>query len=173
MPTNKITDTTELLSDKDYEAINEIKKITHTIFYYIDKDLLLERIRNIVDESQIVNFRNERSKKFIDKNRPVLYLVVDKDLLIKNNQLPKFNTEDQEASFYSNIAFTEVLSKINAFINDCAHNNSDIQEFLNGRSLFKDLEKDGVLAKSSLFSSIFGIRIDRTNKNNVTVEMMI
>jgi len=167
-------DTSDILTEEEFKTLNELHKITRTIFYYIDRNLLLERIRAIVDECPFINFKNDRSRKFMDKNHPVMNLIVDKNFLYSENLLPtSFANEEAENSFYSNLVFDNIIRRINDFINDCIHNNANIQEFLNGRELFTDLEDKNLLTNTHIFSSIFAIRMDPKDKNIVTVEMMI
>lgn len=181
---NKKFDTSEVLTEDDYREIEDIKEIRKRLLAYINIEVLIEKIREIIDESDYVSFKNERSKKFIDKRRPIFYITIDKSKIFKSDEYKHsktFSSADKEASYYSNIVYKEVINKTTTFINDSLKNSKDneteeLKEYIMSTSLFKDdLPKDdeSFYSRMSILSMMFGMRLENDNKNNIALEMLI
>ena len=181
MSKDNIIDTSEVLTEEDYTEIEDIKEIRKRLISYINIDVLIDTIRDIVDKSEFVDFKNNRSKKFIDKKRPVFYLKINKSCFKSEKYKSKqeFRTEEKEASYYTNIIYSEIIVKITEFINTTIKedkDNKELKEFIKSTSLFKDLppkEDEDFYNRLSVISMMFGIRLAIEDKSIITMEMLL
>jgi hypothetical protein len=175
-------DTADVLNDKDYQEINEIKEIRKRILSYINIDVFIDTCRNIIEESHYVNFKNERSKKFINNKRPVFYLHIDKDVMkSKEYNKKKFKSNDEEIKYFSDVLYSEIIVKITSFINNSIKEDNDdsneLKEYISSTSLFEGLpskEDDASFYdRLSIISAMYGIRLDKDDASNITLEILL
>lgn len=169
---NNKVDTSNIMTEDDYKLMQEIKNIKRQLFSFIDMKVLINKIIEIVEESELVSFKNERSKKFIDTKRPLFHLTIDIEKSMVKYKKTKFKSENDEASFYSSVLFDEVINKISLFIKTSL-DSPEAEKILDKR-LFKDTNDEDIklLNKLSVLSTLYGIRLESINKNNVTLEIL-
>lgn len=180
MENNEKFDTSEVLTDEDYALINNIKTIKRNLFSFINMDLFVSNVSEIIDNSELVSFKNERAKKYIDKKRPIFLLTVDREKSMKENNITKFNSEEEEARFFSNIIQDEVITKITDIlkqsIDDIKKEDSDKIFNVN---IFDSDDKttnnmlNSTINKLSVISTLYGIRLEKNSKNNVVLELLL
>lgn len=173
-------DTSEVLTEEDYKTINNIIQLKKKIFQCIDMDNFIKRAVEIIDKSELVSFKNERVKKFIDKRRPNFILIVDKDKAMKQEQITSFSDEEAECKFYSDIIYNEVISKVTEIIKSALDdlNKDEAEQIYKEYPIFKDEDKGNKdlmngFKQMAIISSLYGMRLDKENKNNIVVEMLI
>ena len=173
-------DTSDVLTEEDYKTLENILRLKKKIFQCIDMDNFIKKATEIIDNSPLVSFKNERVKKFIDKKRPNFIIVVDKDKAMKEKGVKSFSDEEIECKFYSSIIYDEVISKITEIIkgalDDIGKDEKD--KIFKDITLFKKEDENNKelinnFKQLAVISSLYGMRLDKENKNNVVVEMLI
>ena len=64
------TDFDAQLTKEDERAIGQIMRLRKRLSSSFDRKWLVSLMRDIVDESELIEFFNSRSRKFIDENKP-------------------------------------------------------------------------------------------------------
>lgn len=174
----KITDTSSILTEQDLKEIDAIESIKKALFSYIDKEKLLKRIIDIIDESEFIDFKNARSRKFIDLKRPSFNLILNKEKILNDKKynptnIESFSNEKEEIEFLSNIVYSEIINKVTDYINDNIHKNKDFEDYILDKEIFKDyeLDKDGLKALLRIITTIFAMRFGKDHKENLILEM--
>jgi isoleucyl-tRNA synthetase len=181
-------DTSDVLTDEDYQQMSEIKEIRKRLLSYINIETLIEKIRDFIDESEYLDFKSKRSKKFIDTKRPVFYILIDKDKSLESEKYKpkrnKFKSADEEASYYTNIVYGEIITKVTEYINNTIRDSKDkegaeLKEFMKESSLFDDLEfederdVENFYKRVGIISMMFGVRLNKENNADIIVEMLL
>jgi hypothetical protein len=168
MVENKLVDSSKMLSNQDYKDLNAIKNIKKRIMDAMDKKIFIESIIDIVDSCDFIDFRNERSRKYINGDKPVL------NLTIKLENEDKYDSLEKEIKYKSKLVHDNITFKIIRLITDSINTNDKISEYVYSTELFKitDEEEKKNLSNFGIFSTMFGLRFDRNNPNNVVVEMI-
>lgn len=172
----KVFDTSDILSEEDKRDINDIEEVKKVLSAYLDKNKLIKKFIEIIENSDIIDFKNERSKKFIDSRRPMFNLVIDfKKIQEKEKHPITFSSEADEVRFFSNILHDEILFKVTDYIQTSVHSDPDLESFILNKEIFKDYkdDKDGLKKILSIITTIFGLRFNATDKRNVIIEMML
>jgi len=171
-------DTSEVLTDEDYKLIENIKTLKRNLFSFIKMETFIEAVVKIVDESELVSFKNERVKKFIDKKRPVFILTVDRDKAI-NKFGKKFNGEEDEAKFFSGIIFDEVISNVTTYLKQSIDDLSkeDKDKIFDVNLFDEENYENNMLSESinrlSVISTLYGLRLENNAKHNIILELLI
>ena len=173
MDTKNGIDTSDMLNDEDYKLMKEVKEIKRHILSYLDVNILVDKIRSLIEESEVVNFRNARSAKFIDARRPIYAIIIDKDKAMDKYPVKGgFTSEENEAQYWGQVVQDEVIDPFVTFLIQSIKGDESIQEFLNGRDLFVGISKENVANTAGMLSSIFGMRMEPENKNIISLEFM-
>lgn len=170
-------DTSMFLNENDLILMNEIQAIKNHVFNVIDKKKIVEVLVDIVDDSEIVNFKNERSKKFIDHERPILNLVIDKTKMEDVYGEFKPKNEEKESSYYQNVLYGEVISIFSNFINASIKGTEKQKDYLNKHQnifnkLIENITEEELMKAVTMFTTIFGIRLNNDDKSNVLLELL-
>jgi len=173
-------DTSEMLSEQDYRDMQDIRDIKKRVLTYIDLPVLIEQITEIIESSPFLNFKNERSKKYIDKKRPIFYLKVDRDLAMKSDKYKfrnaKFSSQNEEVKYFSNIIFMEIITNVTRYITECLKCNPDLEDYIANKDVFKDVGRENrknILNNTAVLSTMFGIRFSQDDSTIITLEMLI
>ena len=104
------------IDDLDSEDIKNLR-IRRTIASVLNRDNLVDILRDIVDKSELIDFTSSRSRKFISGERPELNLVLDLDLA-KDIQ-PKLGEEtaNDERIMRTEIIKEEIVKPVVNFFN--------------------------------------------------------
>lgn len=109
----------ELISRIDQieeDAITKSIEVTKAISAILDKQKLVQVLRDIIDASPCINFKTERAKKYINHERPTLLLTLDIDKVLElyPDYLEDFKSMDVDVqrSVRTAITQTEVADKI-------------------------------------------------------------
>lgn len=166
---NKFIDTSKMLSNKDFKDLNTIKNIKKRIMDAMDKQIFLESLIDIVDSCPFIDFKNERSKKYINPEKPIL------NLTIKLDKEKEYKSIEEELNYKSKLVHDNITFRIIRMITDSINTNENISEYVYSTELFNNLDEEekNNLTHFGIFSTMFGIRFDNSNRNNVVVEMLI
>jgi len=176
---NKL-DTSEMLSEKDYKDMQDIRDIKRRVLSYIDLPILIDYITGLIEKSPYLTFKNERSKKYIDKKRPIFYVKIDRDSVVNSEEYKvrnkNFTSQNEEVKYFSNVIFMEVITHTTRYINECLKSNPDLEDYIASKDVFKDIGKENRKAISSstaVLSTMFGIRFSQDDSTVITLEMLI
>jgi hypothetical protein len=172
-----IFDTSEGLTERDYQDIEDIKDIKRTLLSFINIDVLIEEIKHLIDDNVYINFKNERSKKFIDKRRPIFNIKIDSDLVKKSKEYKKssFSNEEDEVKYYSNIVFNELTRHITEFIRSAINDDDEIKDYIYSKQLFGELDETDrkQLNDIAIISMMFAAKYSKDDKSTVAYELLI
>jgi len=176
---NKL-DTSEMLSEKDYKDMQDIRDIKRRVFSYIDLPILIDYITELIEKSPYLTFKNERSRKYIDKRRPIFYVKVDREATVNSEEYKvrnkNFTNQNEEVRYFSNVIFMEVITHTTRYINKCLKSNPDLEDYIASKDVFKDIEKENRKSISdsvAVLSTMFGIRFSQEDSTIITLEMLI
>jgi len=172
MEENKI-ETSSLLSPEDYKLMSEIKTIKKHIMSYIDPQVLVDTLRTIINDSKVVSFRSSRAEKFININKPLFSVEVDRSQCIELYPTEQFSTEKQEAEYFTNVIHEEVINRFTTFLVESISDESDLTEFLNKQEIFKGISNENIENTAGMLTSIFGIRMDNEDMSKLAFEFLI
>ena len=139
----------ELNKNENYHKMNEFLKIKKSLKSCMDVNIFINKMKEIIDESENFSFRSERSKKFIDKNNPE-FILTYKKLNTKNIDTSKVSDMNKLTEKVTNIVFDEILSKASEFITESI---TDKEKF---DQLFKDIPEE--FSSKNIFN-IYTIRV--------------
>jgi len=173
-------DTSEMLTEQDYKDLQDIRDIKKCVLSYINLPILIEYITNLIEKSPYLNFKNERSRKYIDKRRPIFYIKLNKDDIINFKEYAfrnkKFSSQNDEVKYYSNVIFMEIITHVTRYINECLKCNPDLENYIAEKDIFKNIEKENrksILNNTSVLSTMFGLRFAQEDSTIITLEMLI
>jgi len=173
-------DTSEMLSEQDYKDMQDMRDIKRRVLAYIDAKILCEHIIDLIDKSPYLNFKNERSKKYIDKRRPIFYLKADREAAMNSKEYSvrnkKFSSQNEEVKYFSNVIFMEVITHVTRYITECLKANPELEDYIASKDVFKDVSKDNrkiMLDNAAVLSTMFGMRFSQEDSTIITLEMLI
>jgi hypothetical protein len=174
------TDTMDIMTDSDLKNLSDIKDIKQRVLAYINVEVLIEEILDIIENSEFVSLRSKRAKKFIDKKRPIFNLLIDiegakKSDLFKDKSNIRGMRQDDEQHFATTVIHRELIVKINSYIMSCLKQNPKLIDYITSKDIFKDCntEERNFLNNVSLISNIFAIRFSEQTTTIATIEMLI
>ncbi|AMS01293.1 hypothetical protein AR9_g209 [Bacillus phage AR9] len=158
-----LADTSKYLNQSDIENIVKVNKIKKDITSFFDMDLFINKMRDIIDESEHFDFRSKTSRLYIEKERPNFILkYVSDELTNKINSVQGSDPEETESiqiDIITEYIFNDVISKFSTFVTDCIKDTEKLND------LFSDIPDD---IKDILISNIYTIRPD-IKGNNIQV----
>lgn len=171
-------DTTELLTDQDLQDLEDYVSVKKRLYSYLDLNKLIKNIKKIINDSELVSFKNERSEKFIDVKKPIFYLKIDikkaidcKDYLRKDD---KFESLNSKVKYCSNIIYREVLCNITENIFDEIHKNPELESYILSKNIFKDYKDDEISLKMmmNVLTTTYGMRFDQNDPSNLVMQLL-
>ena len=175
----EVFDTSEVLTEEDYKLIENIKNIKRNLFSFINMETFINAVVKIVEDSELVDFKNERAKKYIDKKRPVFLLTVNREKAMSKLKKKSFGSEEDEAKFFSNIIFDEVISNITTYLKQSIDDLSkeDKDKIFDVNLFEEENYEQNMLSDSinklSVISTLYGMRLENSNKHNIILELLI
>ena len=134
-------DTSEMLSEQDYKDMQDIRDIKRRVLSFVDVAILVDYITGLIEKSPYLTFKNERSRKYIDKRRPIFYVKIDGDMVLNSKEYSirnkKFSSQNEEVKFYSNVVFMEVITHVTRYITECLKCNPDLENYIADKDIFK------------------------------------
>lgn len=176
-----ITDTSEVLTNRDLILLRSVKELKKQILAYIEVPILVQRIKEIINRSNIIYFKNERAEKYIKNSRPVFNVLINKDAIRLSpkyaDQFAKaIRTKQAEMSLYTNVIFDEVISEVTKFINDSISNDPTLEDYIESMDIFRQCtqeEREYLKNSTHVVSTLFGIRFSDNDPSSVLIEMVI
>jgi hypothetical protein len=157
----KLIDTYETMSDDERAELILIKKIRNNIKYFVGIDILIDKIKEIIENSEYFSFANERSKKYISKTKP-LFIVSPNYEKIENEHELLYRSCDQKEYFIGGRTNDKFTDDIN-YLQKLAHDEivkpySDyLMTFLKDNDKFNEILKKNGLEKINLDKSIINL----------------
>lgn len=150
----------------NYEDMTKLNSIKRTLKSCIDMDVLIDKMKKIIDESEEFSFRSERAKKFINKNDPTFILscsLLDKFKGLNPKDLSKLDTNkvSKLTDDITKLVNDKITSNVSNFINECV---LDKEKF---DSLFKNIPEE---FSDILLTRIYIIRVSIVD-NSVVVKL--
>ena len=146
-----IENNTLLTEEEDLENLNKFITYRNNLMYSIGIDNFINKMREIIDESEYFEFRSLKSRNYINKEKPIFVLKV------KSNYNKKFEGKN----FSDNRVADEITSEITELLRKSIINK--ISEFIinhiqNDESLKKIFDSFDSNLKNLCATNIFGIR---------------
>ena len=159
--TNNNYDTLDFLTDEDIQLMDDINKIKKHILTFFNPEVLVDKIRGFIKDSDILDFNNARSEKFINVRRPVYVIKLDKEKALEKYPLKRgrFLNESDEIEWITSCVYEEVIRPFSKFLADALRDDEDLDESLS--NIFTEIPQDVIDLGMFLMSSIFGIKIDK------------
>lgn len=137
-------------TEGDMELIENVNKVKKHLISYYSKEDLVDTIKELIDNSDNIKFKNKRAKKFININTPVFMITV------KDIDEDDFRKEDKLIQFMSNTIYDEIIDKFSDYFIEEDYP----EEFVTDNpELFQE---DGTLRDITkiIISSIFSMRFE-------------
>lgn len=177
---NQITDTSDVMTEHDYILVGNIKKLKKQLLQYIQVPILIEFIKDRISNSKYINFKNERSAKFINLQKPVFNILVNREAIRNDPQLKSgfinaCKKTNGELSYFSNLVFDEIIAPTTKFINDSIKNDPELEDYIESSDIFRDCsqEERDLIRNSSIVSTLFGLRFLESDHSTIIVEMLL
>lgn len=177
----KINDSQELMTREDEILLAQIEYIKKNIVTFIDKQKTIDKIIEIINNSDCFSFKSKRSLLSIDKNKPIFVITINKAKAEEIHKV-KFDSLEQKEKKSDDDYFTinkliqkEITSKFSDFMKDEVLDKEKFKEILKeNKVLFYDDKKveEAMGMISFLTSMIFSTNIELKN-NIIYLEYMI
>jgi hypothetical protein len=155
----------KMTSKDDLANIKNILKITRQMTSYLDRKKLLAEMITIISESECIVFSSDRSKKFIDHEKPVFKLKINipKAIEIHSDDLrfnpDRHNTEQEVVDFRMSVIHKEIVHPFGEIMRSALKNVD--------QNLLRDIPDAIELAKF-IVSSIFQVKLE-TSKGDFPI----
>jgi len=156
--------TDDLLNLDDIELLKKMQIVKKSITTLVKKSKIIDLLKDKINNSELVNFIDDRSRKFISVNRPIFSIMVDKEKSMSAYNHHEFKDDADESSFYSQVVHDEILSKF-------AEELDKLIKELNDENVKLGLEE--LPMELFIFSSITRLTLDETNKNIINLEFLL
>jgi hypothetical protein len=168
MGNNELPDTSQILSDDDLQVIASIRKIKRTLMASFQPGFLVETIKKLVEDSDVINFASARAAKFLNNESSTFSLSLDKEkaeLKYGRDSAIRFYSDEDVTKWISNCIYDEIINPFSTIMTEKLKNEEILKEEV--ESVFKvsreELKENLDSLERFLISSIFGIKIDLTN----------
>jgi|GEM_PF-2716516 len=151
-----------LITQEDVNAINTLQKVKKDIMRYIDMELFIDKVRDIIRNSDNFDFRSERVARFIDPEKPV-FVLKSPLLEVSGKNANNINYLDYLTDEITDVVANEIITKISDVITTCIKDTDGMD------SLFKDVPDD---IKVFYLTNIYTIRISPSS-NNINIQYFI
>jgi hypothetical protein len=160
-----------IMSPEDAAMADAFRNARRHILSYFDRKSLVDQMRSIITESEVVMWASSRAEKFVDYSRPIFSLKIDRakaeeggygePLTLK--RLPDKvepepdGPEDVQTRWVTNVMFHEVADRFTDFLSDSIEEAPELQ------ARIKDILPEGIpesLLKKFILSTAFSIRVD-------------
>jgi hypothetical protein len=179
----EVKDSMDFLSEDDEKLLAQIEYIKKNILNYIKPEVMVDKIRQIIEESSLFSFKSKRNSKYINVYKPLFILSMDKELAIKQRQY-SFIYQDGETvdnrhelmpdyDFINLCLQDEITSKYSEFLLRQLTDNNEFMKILNEQNIDgKKISKKQLKLVSFVTASIFGITVE-LRQNIIYLEYVI
>jgi len=180
-------DTFDMMSQDEREELILIQKIKSNVKYFVGTEKIIEKISELIDDSNTVSFSAERNRKYISKKNPLFILKVNKNKI--KEKLVYFDNDEKCNDYFVDNHLNQKYEKDVTYIQD--HIREEIIEpyskwlldFLLDNEKFMNICKENGLEEIKLNKDIlkliittsavmFAIKVDLKN-NKVFLEYAI
>ena len=106
-----------LMSMNDRELFIIAERVKESIANFIDRKVMIQKIRELIDNSEVIEFYSQRTRKYISLTRPVFIVRVNESEFKK-----KYNRELTETNeiydLLNNIIFEDIIRNYTKFLLD-------------------------------------------------------
>jgi hypothetical protein len=158
----ELNDIDKLTSKEDLSNIKKIFRIKKQMTSYIDRKKILDEMLGIIDVSECLLFSSDRSKKFIDQDRPVFKLKIDipKSVAMYSKELnfneKKKNTEKEIVDFRMSVIYIEIVKPFSEILRSALKNVDT--------NLLKEIP-DAIEIAEFIVSSMFQVKLESVEDN--------
>jgi len=180
-------DTFDMMSQDEREELILIQKIKSNVKYFVGTEKIIEKISELIDDSNTVSFSAERNRKYISKKNPLFILKVNKNKI--KEKLVYFDNDEKCNDYFVDNHLNQKYERDVTYIQD--HIREEIIEpyskwlldFLLDNEKFMNICKENGLEEIKLNKDIlkliittsavmFAIKVDLKN-NKVFLEYAI
>ena len=154
-------DTSDLLTKEDEELLNFITNMRQNIPYIIGRRNIIDEIRRLVKESELVSFRSKRHEVVISEARPLFVLTLDKDLIAERYDYKFLDTKD-DLKLIQRVIQDEVTEKFSNFLSEQIRDKEHMKKLLekNNFNVVREEDIETLSMLPFITASIFAINYD-------------
>lgn len=170
------------MSEEDLLLLSQIERVKRNIVRFINPETIVDKIRELIEESDEFDFKNKRNSKYISVKKPLFILSFD----FKNCSHRFTYNEGEEVDGRSDLGgdydyITErlhrtVTSKMSDFIVKKLTKSDEFAKVLRENGINPDMKKrpgsQPPMIMNFLTAAIFGITIDLKN-NTIYLEYVV
>ena len=154
-------DTSDLLTKEDEKILSFITHIRQNIPYIIGRRNIINEIRRLVNESELISFRSRRHELVISETRPLFVLTMNKELITQRTQY-EFKNSNEDLKFIQRLIEVEITTKFSEFLSNQIRDKEQIKKLLkrNNISGMDDEDIETLSMLPFITASIFAINYD-------------
>jgi hypothetical protein len=168
---NKLTDTTDFLTDDDEKLLGQIEYIKQNVLNFIEPLVMVNKLKEIIEASSVFSFKSKRNAKYISTSKPLFILSMDKDASEKKYDY-EFVYEDGESiderpelirdyNFINTCLQREITSEYSNFLVKTLTDNEEFKKVLT----INNIDPENITASqltliSFVTAAIFGVTIE-------------
>lgn len=164
---SKVKETTDLLSPEDEKLLRFIQIVKSNISYLIGAENLVDKMREIINNSEHFSFRSKRNEKLISLSRPLFVLKFDRSQFDHT-----FEDENTDRVYMQRLIQKEITSVFSEFLSTQIRNKELLNKLMDKYGIEQKLSESDIMMLSFVTASIFSINID-FNTNLVYLEYVI
>ena len=157
----KIQGTTDLLNDEDEKLLRFIQTVKNNIGVLIGRDKLINKMREIINNSEHFSFRSKRNEKLISLSKPLFVLKFDINQL-SNDLNHQFNDLNKDTVLIQRLVQHEITSVFSQFLSEQMRNKELLKELIEKYQI--DMSENDLMLLSFITASIFSINVDLKTK---------
>jgi hypothetical protein len=182
MENNKV-DTADLLSPEDEKLLQQIEYIKQNILNFIKPQVMVDRIREIIEGSKSFDFKSKRNSKYISTTKPLFILAMDRETACEGRDY-SFRYKDGEPvdgrddiredySFVARCIHEEITSLYSDFLVKQLTNDGEFLKILNDNNVDgKKITAEQLRLINFVTAAIFGVTIE-LKQNIIYLEYVI
>lgn len=171
MSKKDLIETTDYLNDEDEKLLQLIQIIKQNITSYIGKQNVVDKIKDIIENSEYFSFKSKRNAKYINLNKPLFIITANKEKITKDKNYTFKNSQDDYLILH-NLIQDEITSKYSEFLSNKLTTESINEILINKKLSDIEIKDDLNMLASFVTASIFGINIELAN-NIIYIEFVL
>ena len=155
-------ETTDILNEEDEKLLRFIQTFKNNINSLIGGELLIDKMRNIINNSEHFSFRSKRNEKLISLSKPLFVLTFDQNKISKELDY-KFDNSNKDIIFLQKLIQQEITSIFSQFLSENIRDREFMKKILDKYNI-TNISEDELILLSFVTASIFSINIDLKTK---------
>lgn len=155
-------ETTDILNEEDEKLLRFIQTFKNNINSLIGGELLIDKMRNIINNSEHFSFRSKRNEKLISLSKPLFVLTFDQNKISKELDY-KFDNSNKDIIFLQKLIQQEITSIFSQFLSEKIRDKEFMKKILDKYNI-TNISEDELILLSFVTASIFSINIDLKTK---------